>query len=140
MQAHRILLATDFTETSVGAESWVQDVAERLGSHVILLHAVEPISGGDSATEAFLAVLSSKAEKQLAEREERLRKQGVSVESRVLVEARWRAIIRTAEVERCDLLVLGADRLIHEGHPMLGTTSHKVFLAARTPVLFVPNR
>lgn len=140
MRASRILLATDFTETSAGAEAWVEDVAARLRSHIVVLHAVEPIPGGDRQTEAFLAILTKKAQVQLAQREDRMRQAGLSVEVRVLTEARWRAIVQTAEREACDLIVLGANRLIHDGHPILGSTSHKVFLAARSPVLFVPNR
>ena len=139
MHASRILFATDFTATSAGAEAWVEDIAQRLNSRVILLHAVEPIPGGDASTDAFLTDLSEKASSTLAELSDRLEQAGLAVEARVLIKERWRAIVDTAQAEGCDLIVLGASRLTPDGRPMIGATSHKVFLTASAPVLFVPN-
>ena len=134
----KMLVGTDFGHSSSGAIAWVIENNQTWGAHVLLLHAIEPIRGA-SEEDDFVRSLAEKAMISIEAEAEQLRATNAVVTTRVVVEPRWKAIVTTAADEGCDIIVLGTRRPAEGGLPSVGTTSHKVFFAARGPVLFVPS-
>lgn len=135
----RILFPTDFSPGAAAAEAHVSGLAKAFGASVVVLHAVEPIPAPDQehAFDDFYQRLLARARFEIEQVAERLRAQGVEVSGNAVVERRWAAIIDAAQRLPADLVVMGARGLDTDGRPALGTTSHKVFLMSKTPVLFV---
>jgi nucleotide-binding universal stress UspA family protein len=142
----RILFATDFSPISDRAERYVTEIAASIGAKVLILHAIEPIAGGDAEADAsdapfrgFLANLQEKARERAEGLMKRLTEAGVESQLHVVVDKRWRAVIDAAEAEDVDLIVLGSHAIREEGKVYVGTTSHKVFFATDRPLLVVPH-
>lgn len=136
----RILFATDFGPTSRAAEETVRVVAAGTGATVVAIHAIEPIDPGNDRDEPFAefyAQLRARARRELRAVVRRFRQAGVACESRVVVSPRHRAILDTAEREEYDLVAIGSRQPVVGDRLELGTTSHKVFVGARTPLLVV---
>lgn len=135
----KILLATDLSPASREAVATTRTLARVLGATVVLLHAIEPIDPGDEvgAFADFYASLSRKAQRRLRELARRLAADGIEAQPRIIVDRRWRAIVDVAEQESIDLIVMGSRAPIEGERVAVGSTSHKVFLAARTPLLVV---
>jgi nucleotide-binding universal stress UspA family protein len=133
----KILLATDFSPIAERAEDETLALAHAFGAQVIALHAIEPIETDDESMFAdFYVQLTRAAEHKLAALRARFEARGVTCKPEIRVERRWQAIVDTARSRGAELIVLGshAPRMAAPG---LGTTSHKVFLSAPVPVLFV---
>lgn len=135
----RILLATDFGPASRAAEDLAADLAGELGVACLVLHVIESVgSQDDPELRAFYQSLERRGGEQLAMTMTRLEMHGVECRGLVAIGRRWEVIIRTAENEHCDLIVMGSQEPIQDGRPRVGTTSHKVFFASPVPLLVVP--
>lgn len=139
----RILLGTDFKPESQTAELWARDLAEKYGATVVLLHAIEPLAtvGGEEPDREFYETLERAAQSKLREMSDRFTSSEVDVKAVVTIGRRWREVVRIAELEKADLIVVGArSRVGPNGQPLLGTTSHNVYLASPVPVLVVRSK
>ncbi len=136
----RILFATDFAAVTHNAEDFALAIARSMGASVTMLHVVEPIEGADDELlQKFLSELAEKASVNASEVAARFREANVNADVRVEIGRRWEVIVDTAADEEYDLIVLGS-HVIHDGSKIyIGSTTHKVFFAARTPLLLVPN-
>ncbi|MFU8805995.1 MAG: universal stress protein [Bradymonadaceae bacterium] len=138
-----ILVATDFSDRSMKAETFAFSMAERFGATLVFVHGIEPILGTDDGDEnddfeEFYERLRVKAREQLRERVERARLQGLQARFHVEVGPRWGIILERAEVEDADMIVIGR-RSYTEGGPIsLGTTSQRVYFGSHRPVFIVP--
>lgn len=135
----RILVPTDFTAVSDRAMALAAELAASFGAEIVLLHAVEPVDAdGDSPEiDGFHESLKAKAAEELRAGRERIEALGVGARATVEVKKRWLSIVELAEREHVDLIVMGAHPVVDTGRVNIGSTSHRVFLAARTPLLIV---
>lgn len=133
-----ILFATDFSKAGTSAELYARHLARELAAGVLILHAVEPIADGDADPnlEPFMADLEARASEEAALVAARFEAAGVACEVRVVREVRWRAIVAGADAAGAGLIVMGTHQL--KPGDAIGTTSHKVFFATRTPLMVVP--
>jgi len=109
------------------------------GASVELLHVIEQIEGIDPSELAdFYEQLRVQAQAKLEEWSGPLGDDGYHVRITVLVGSRVPAILRHAEEQACDLLLLPSHALDPSaGKQAFGSVSHRVALLAHCPVLLV---
>ncbi len=133
-----VLVATDFTEVSGRAEDRASELARSLNARLHMLHVVEPIDDpeeSDEDTRGFHHDLQVRASEMLQQRVGRL--SGLAVSYSVVLGHRPQSILRVADQEEADLLVLGTHPM-DEGDRPRGSTSQRVSWFSRRPVLLVP--
>lgn len=143
----RILCATDFSENSERACGFSFALAASLGARVTLLHSIEHLPDLGAARYRMVvpdvAPLLKEIERAASERLSRavdaLRREFVDVDVTALLGAgpAFREIVRVADDERSDLVVIGA-----QGHGMIehllsGSNAQKVIRSANCAVLTV---
>jgi nucleotide-binding universal stress UspA family protein len=135
----RILVATDGTTASSGAEQAAIELAALEGATLIVLSVIDPsrlrLPGG---------LLVPRVDQVRAERErgvvkvvERARLLGVSAQFLVWQGDPGTVVLEAAEAERADLLVVGSHDRGPVGRLLLGSVSSYVVAHAPTPVLVI---
>jgi len=152
-QIKKILYATDLSKNSAYAFYFAIDVAQRSEAKIIILHVVEPLPPivrfyGSSDEEKRYYQREKNADlevikKRLEEICQRLEKKGTScltLVSKMLVRVGHpvEEILRAADEEECDTLILGSHGKGFLKQTFLGSVSHKVLDRSRKPVLIVP--
>jgi nucleotide-binding universal stress UspA family protein len=133
----RILLATDSSPNCEGAFEYARDLALRDNAQVILVHAFASIPTylGEPWREQVIEKTVGYGEQVANRVAERLREAGVDVIVEVLEGPPADAVLRVADIQQCDLIVMG-----NRGHGevaslLLGSVSHRVVAHAHAPVL-----
>ena len=114
-------------------------LAERSGARVTLLHVVQQVARiPPEELKAFYRRLVRAGQHQLTREAKRFATRGVPVETQILIGEPAREIVRMAHRRKVDLIVMGS----HTVDPAVagrgfGTTSYKVGIACRCPVLLV---
>ena len=134
----RILIPTDFSETSAAAIEYGVDLAKRYGASLHLLHVVEPsavppepefplgiFEGQTVARERLVDVLSAE------QREAFLAEVAVTIGNPFL------EIIRYANDHDIDVIVMGTHGRSGVSHMLMGSVAEKVVRKAPCPVLTV---
>jgi nucleotide-binding universal stress UspA family protein len=136
----RVLIATDFSETSEGAVKWAVEIAREHEAEVRLLHALRV----PSLSTPLVPIppdldldLQQKATARLEEIEVKLRDSGRPVSSEVRQEEPARAIAAGAQEWPADLLVMGTHGSTGLEHLLLGSVAERVIAIAPCPVLAV---
>lgn len=135
----KILLATDGSSHAEEALKYARNLASRDRAQVIVVHAFAPVPSylgepwGDRAIARHVAAGHEVAN----EAAQRLQEAGLEVIVKVLEGPPADAILRVADVRRCDLIVMGS-----RGHGtlaslLLGSVSHRVLAHAQVPVMIV---
>jgi nucleotide-binding universal stress UspA family protein len=104
-----------------------------------LLHVIEEIDGlAGEEGDNFYAGLRERAEKLLEQRAATLSQLDMEVRREVVVGRRAQSIVGYASENRCDLIVMGSNR-IDPDQPGRGlwATSQKVSLLAECPILLI---
>jgi nucleotide-binding universal stress UspA family protein len=141
----RILVPTDFSETSDEALRYARTMAETFGASIHLLHVFEdPYIVGTLAPEVYGAVPEElresalrAAEQHLDERVKDARARGLTCESEMLMGAPASAIAEQATQKGADLIVMGTQGRGGVAHLLLGSVAEKVLRTAPCPVLIV---
>jgi nucleotide-binding universal stress UspA family protein len=140
----KILCPTDFSEPSYEAVRAAAELASHFGSEVILFHAVPvlpPLPADPNfvlfGIEEYERALQGDAERKLMGVIEQLIPKGLA--SRFIV-ARGDAateIVRAAEAERADLIVIATHGLTGWRHLVFGSVAEKVVRLSPCPVLTI---
>jgi len=149
----KILVATDFSEDSVRALGYGEELARKFGAEIVLLHVDQPLAPVMLAPEfgpsIDTGVMSRIAEEQrlLAQKEldkivGRLRDGGLKARSLLRVGAPFLEIINAAQTENADLIVMGTHGRGGLAHILLGSVAERVVQKASCPVLTIrhPDR
>lgn len=134
-----ILVPTDLTEKSQKAFDIAVEMALRDEKRITLLHVIETIEGaGDEEFESFYGRLAKRAERVMDEMVNRSLDKDLIVEKRLVYGNRAREIVRFADENGIDLIVLSSHK-IDRSNPSegWGTISYKVGILARCPVMMV---
>ena len=137
----KIVCPVDLSEVSMGALKLAAGVADTCGSSLVVVNVVEPIVAPSDFT--FGPMTTGEVEDRLVERSEvALRELAATLhlpEGRVSVRVeRGRAsseIVRVAQEEKADLLVMGTHGYTGMAHVLLGSTAERVLRKAPCPVL-----
>ena len=134
----KILIPVDFSEKNETALASAVEIAGA-GGTILLLHVIEEIEhlGRDEMAD-FYHQLESRAQARLETMTKKLTASGVVVRHAILYGKRAEAIVRYADEQQVDLLLLSSHR-VDRDHPALGwgTISYRIAIMARCPVLLV---
>ncbi len=113
--------------------------AKLLIVHVVLrkFYAVTPSEAGVLATTVFVKEVESEGKKIIAKSDQFAKEAGVAYECRLVPGVPADEIVRLAQAENVDLIVLGSRGLTEVRAFFLGSVSDKVIHHARCPVLIV---
>jgi nucleotide-binding universal stress UspA family protein len=134
----RILVPTDFSDTSDAALDYARVIARRFGATLHLVHVLEdPLIAEGLAAEAYIAeqpsiraAMADDARQRLAHRSE-----GASVE--VVFGHGAATIVDYAQRRGFDLIVMGTHGRTGIPHMLMGSVAEKVVRTAPCPVLTV---
>jgi nucleotide-binding universal stress UspA family protein len=149
----KILYATDLSKNSVYAFYYAVDIAQKRNAKIIILHVLEPVSPltrGFLGEDTVIKIQRQNVEEAIEEINQRLqnfcriteKKMGGCLElvSNILVRLGNPVdeILRLAEAEGCDLIVLGSHGKGFLEHTFLGSVSRMVLDRSRKPVFIIP--
>ena len=149
----KILYATDLSKNSAYAFYFAIDVAQRSEAKIIILHVVEPLlpivrfyGSSDEEKRYYQQEKNTDLEvikKHLEKTCQKVEEKGTSclmLVSNMLVRVGHpvEEILKAADEEECDILVLGSHGKGFLKQTFLGSVSHKVLNRSRKPVLIVP--
>jgi nucleotide-binding universal stress UspA family protein len=135
----RILVPVDVSDHNGPAIEITGQLLGASSGSALLLHVIEEIEDvPNEESELFYGEFRQRAEAVLADLGAEFEKLGVPAETQIRMGRRGSEIVRCAEEERCDLVVLRSHILDPE-HPMrgIGSVSHQVSLAAGCAVLLI---
>jgi nucleotide-binding universal stress UspA family protein len=149
----KIVAPTDFSEDSIRALDYTQELARKFGAEIILIHVDQPLapvivapefgSGFDMGAMSRLAEEQRLlAQKELDKTVNRLREAGLKARSLLRVGAPFLEIINAAQSEGADLIVMGTHGRSGLAHVLMGSVAERVVNKAGCPVLTVrhPDR
>ncbi len=151
----RILYATDLSKNSSYAFFYAVDLARKYDATIVILHAVGPsrtISyAGSRVQEMIIAARKKEQEEDLEEiknglhefckhAETQIGSPCVELVAKILVPAGYpvEEILKTADEEECDALVLGTHGKGFLKQTFLGSTAEDVLHRTRKPVFIIP--
>ena len=156
-QIKKILYATDLSKNSSYAFLFATDMARRHDARIIILHAIQPVPHLYSYGESFQAeriLMKSKEQEQKMDIDEiknRLRQFCSNMEiqtgppcvelvSKILVPLGHpvEEILKTADEESCDVIVLGTHGKGFLRQTFLGSVAGLVLERTRKPVFIIP--
>ena len=140
-----ILVPTDFSPASDIALQYAIDLAQRLGSHVHLLHVIDEAGVSDVYPEvvyfpevpAIRDRLINEAAAELQKALTRCSSVGVQATTEILNGVPARSIAQTATTRGTDLIVMGTHGRGAIAHLMLGSVAERVVRIAPCAVLTV---
>ena len=137
--ARRVLVATDATAASVGAERAGIELAARTGASLIILHVIDPahlrLPAGlfHARVDEVRAVRESALERIVAD----ARRVGVAAQFLIWQGDPGTCILEAAEAEGADLIVVGSHGRGRVGRLVLGSVSSAIVDHARRPVVII---
>jgi nucleotide-binding universal stress UspA family protein len=139
----KILHPTDFSECASEAQAVAADLARKLAAELVLVQVMveAPLySEGFISRRQVQTVYDAQrkwAEETLEARAEQLRQSGIKTSWRVQAGAPHEEIVRTAEEEHAEMIVMGTHGRSGLNRMVLGSVAERVIRLARCPVLTV---
>jgi nucleotide-binding universal stress UspA family protein len=147
-QIKKILFATDLSENSAYAFYYAIHMAKRDNAKILILHAVEPLPPMLISFEDFVYKVAQDRIKTVKEGLQKFSKKvdarigssSVEFVSNILVRMGdpVEEILKAADEEGCDVIVLGTHGKGFLEQTFLGSVSSSVLLRTRKPVFLVP--
>ena len=137
----RILLATDFSRCSEGAEAYACSLAASWGAALMVMSVLEFHPGMNPdypVNRLYLDELMKEAKKQFIDLKGRAAKRGITVHTSVTPGIPSEAVLAAAKTEDVDLIVVGTKGKTGLEHVLLGSTAERIIRMAPCPVLAVP--
>lgn len=138
MNITRILLPVDGSRMSDAAADMAIDLAGDTGT-IVLLHVrrAVPTGLGQPNANELLEYLTGAAEEVVAHYRDKLTKADVDFQELVIGGDVAEVVANVAEVEKCDIVVLGSKGKSDLEGLFLGSVTHKVLQTTPKPVLVV---
>lgn len=137
----KILLATDGSSHANRAAAAALELAGHVNdTTVILVHVSPSVPRRDRLIRARFDVkglLEEDAHHDIIQTEYKLRNAGISYELKVALGDPAKEIVRIAEEEECQLIIVGSRGLNKLSEVLLGSVSHEVAHKAKIPVMIV---
>jgi nucleotide-binding universal stress UspA family protein len=135
----RILVPVDFEPRNLRAVRAAARLAARNRAQVTLLHVIERLADEESGLlEPFYRKIESAARERMRKLLGPLEGKPLSVRAEVLYGKPVVEILRFAETNRIDLIVMSSHRIpLRKSAESWGTISYKVGILSRCPVLLV---
>ena len=142
----RIVVPTDFSDSSMKALNYAKQLAKKFKAKLILSHsiAMQYFLTSDEYAPYDLPVLMEQAEKrargQMRDLVAQTQRGGTKVESSMQIGHAGQEICASAEAERADLIVTATHGLTGLKRLLMGSTAEYVVRHATCPVLVIPTR
>jgi nucleotide-binding universal stress UspA family protein len=141
-ELRRILVPTDFTETSDHALEWALDLAKRLGAALTVLHAYEiPIvgfpDGAIIATPEIAGRIADASKAALESVMAKIRDRGVAVDGVLREGVPWEEINAVSDAIDADLVVIGTHGRRGLTRALLGSVAENVVRTAKRPIVTI---
>lgn len=148
----KILLATDFSDDSVNAQRYAEELARKFSSEIIVLNVDQPLAPvmvGELGPAFDVGTMNQLAEEQrlAAQREldrvvTQMRDAGLKARSLLRVGSPFVEIVRAAQTEAVELIVMGTHGRSGLSHVLVGSVAERVVQKAGCAVLTVrhPDR
>lgn len=140
----RILVAVDGSPFAERALAHAVDLSKKYEAKLLIVHvvlrrfyAVTPSEAGVLATTVFVKEMESEGKQIIAKSDEFAKKAGVPYECRLVQGTPADEIVRLAQLEKVDLIVLGSRGLSEVRAFLLGSVSDKIIHHAKCPVLII---
>ncbi|MGQ9488250.1 MAG: universal stress protein [Armatimonadota bacterium] len=143
----RILLATDGSQNALKAAQWTANLAKTYGAKVTVLHVVHipaalagstVLPGGATDVAMVTRLMEQAAEGVMTVTTPVLEEAGIEYNTRIEYGHTAETIVKVANEEEADLIVMGSRGLTAASALLLGSVSHKVLHAVHDkPVLIV---
>lgn len=136
----RVLVPVDGSESAKRALRYGVDLTRLVGEAEILLvhcHKSFPKLLGEPYLQAAINAIQEDAEQIVAPYREILETSGAKFSERILEGAAWEKITEAAEIEKCDLIVMGSRGRSDLKGLVLGSVTHRVLHATPCPVLVI---
>ncbi len=138
LKLKRILVAVDFSETSNKAFDYALSLARAFEAEIIALHVLEdPILYAPSTAQSYRDAYERALQGKLDELVNRHGIEGSRVTTTMKQGAPFLEVIRYAQAEDCDLIVMGTLGHGPIKHMLLGSVAEKVVRKSKCPVLVV---
>jgi nucleotide-binding universal stress UspA family protein len=141
MSFERILVATDFSDSSQQALNLAIGIAEKFGSELILVHCWEPpnysYAAGLYLPVDVIAPIERAACAHLEEATKELQQRFPGAKSLLRAGAPWQELLAAATEAKVDLIVMGTHGRRGLERALLGSVAEKVVRMSRVPVLTV---
>ncbi len=140
---HRIMIATDGSEASLKAARTALALAMRLGAELLVAHVVDDevvkeISRALAKDEKDARqIMCDKAERYLSEVQNIANQNSIAAPGRIAYGAPHEALLKIAENEKADLLVMGKTGRRGVRRALAGSVTRRVIDLAEIPVLVV---
>ena len=140
----RILVAVDGSPFSEKALKCAVDLSKRYSAKLIIAHvvlrkfySVTPSEAGVLATTVFVKEMETEGQEIISRAEEYAKREGADYQCTLLEGIPGDELIKLAQSERADLIVLGSRGLSEVRAFLLGSTSDRVNHRAKCPTLIV---
>jgi len=149
-QIKKILYATDLTKNSAYAFYYAVDAAKKHNAEIIILYTIEPLreSAFGTATdkaehsqhEISMEVIKKRIRRFCEKVEEKNSLACLTLVTKILVRVGYppEEILKAADEEKCDVIVLGTHGKGFLRQTFLGSVSSSVLARARKPVFIIP--
>ncbi len=139
MERKKILIAIDGSEYSNKVIDQAIEYVKFLDAEAVLVycHKKFPSVRGEPHRSKGIATILQDAEILVEPHLKRLKEAGVSVEERLMEEPAGAMITNVAEIEKCDLIIMGSRGLSNLEGLIIGSVTHKVLNLATCSVLVV---
>jgi len=149
----KIVAATDFSEDSTLALTFAQELAAKFSAEIVLVHVDQPLAPvmmtpelGPAMDVGAMGRIAEEqrmlAQKELDKIAGKLREAGLKVKVQLKVGSPFMEILRAAQSENADLIVLGTHGRTGLAHVLMGSVAERVVQKSQCPVLTIrhPDR
>ncbi|HEY9157620.1 universal stress protein [Candidatus Binatus sp.] len=149
----KIVAATDFSEDSTLALTFAQEIAVKFSAEIVLVHVDQPLAPvmmtpelGPAMDVGAMGRIAEEqrmlAQKELDKIAGKLREGGLKVKVQLKVGSPFMEILRAAQSENADLIVLGTHGRTGLAHVLMGSVAERVVQKSPCPVLTIrhPDR
>ncbi len=140
----KILVPTDFSQTSENALRVAADLARKFDSKIFLLHMLElpmdlinPVMGTRTNDLPEVLFFTKRAEQRLKQLIEQDFLEGVSIRPILQLHHTLDGIMETRQRENCDLIVMGSQGASGLQEMFIGSNTEKVVRRSHVPVLVI---
>jgi nucleotide-binding universal stress UspA family protein len=137
----RILFATDLSQTATQGFGFALKLAQTAKSELTLMHVVDQTYlryGGAEIVPDLAPELAERAESELTMLKSEADKHNVSIETILVEGIPAEEILRAADRQDADLILINIGRKALVDRALLGTTAERIIREARVPVLSIP--
>ena len=139
LNLNKILVPVDGSDHSMRAAEYAAKLARRLDGQILLLntHRPFPVTLGEPYFQKAINKILEKANTLLDPFRTLLESEQVTFTDRILEGTPGEVIPRVADIEKCDLIVMGSRGHTNLEGLVLGSVTHRVLRSAPCPVLVV---